>query len=133
MNEPVISVSLLIGRLCLSLVYLISGFHKGVYFHKALEEFKNAGIPFPIIAVIMTVTFHLIAASFLVFGVFVSESALALAVFTLIATWRVHNFWALPEGEERLLQSRFALAHLAVIGGLLILSVVGPGRFALMP
>ena len=133
MEEPFISFFLLIGRLCLSLVYLVSGFHKGLYFRKALNEFQEAGIPFPIIAVKMTVAFHLIAASFLVFGVFVSESALALAVFTLIATWRVHNFWDLPEGKERLLQSRFALAHLAVIGGLLILSVVGPGRFALMP
>jgi len=129
----VISVTLLIGRFCLSLVYLVSGFHKGIYFRKALEEFKNAGIPFPSTAVIVTVVFHVVAAIFLVFGVFVSEAAIALVLFTLIATWRVHNFWALPEGSERLLQSRFALAHLAVIGGLLILSVVGPGKFALMP
>ena len=132
MEEPVISVFLLIGRLCLSLVYLVSGFHKGFYFQKALNEFQNAGIPFPSIAVIVTVVFHITAASFLVFGVFVSESALVLASFTFIATWRVHNFWILPEGPERLLQSRFALAHLAVIGGLLILSVVGPGKFALV-
>jgi putative oxidoreductase len=133
MEDSVTSFSLLIGRVCLSLVYLVSGLHKGIYFEKALDEFQNAGIPFANIAVIVIVIFHIIAASFLIVGVFVSESALALAIFTFVATWRTHSFWVLPGGSERLLQSRFALAHLAVIGGLLILSVIGPGKFSLAP
>ena len=133
MEEPVISLSLLIGRVCMSLVYLVSGLHKGIYFQKALDEFQNAGIPFATIVVIVIVTFHIVAASFLIVGVFVSESALALAIFTLVATWRAHNFWVLPDGPERLLQSRFALAHLAIIGGLLVLSVIGPGDFTFAP
>lgn len=56
------------------------------------------------------------------------ESALTLAVFTLLATFIAHDFWNLS-GTDRLNQSRVAMAHLAIIGGLLLLAAAGPGRF----
>jgi len=132
MEEPFFSWFLLFGRLCLSVVYLVSGLHKGIYFEQAIAEFRAARVPLTRPAVIATVVLHVAAALGLIIGVFVRESALALAVFTLVATWRVHDFWNL-EGPERLLQSRFALAHLAVIGGLLLLAATGPGALVLIP
>jgi putative oxidoreductase len=130
-EEPLFSWLLLIGRLSLSMVYLVSGLHKGIYFEKAVIEFQSARIPFPQLTVILTVVLHIIAALCMTIGVFVQESAFALALFTLIATWRVHDFWNLQD-SDRLLQSRFALAHLAVIGGLLLLAATGPGSLVLI-
>ena len=132
MEEPIYSWFLFAGRVSLSLVYMASGLHKGIYFQKAVDEFQEARIPLTRIAVRVTVVFHIVAASCLIIGVFVPESALALAAFTLVATCRVHNFWNM-DGPERLLQSRFALAHLAVIGGLLLLAATGPGSIVLIP
>ena len=131
MEEPLYSWFLLVGRVCLSMVFLVSGVHKGIYFQKAIVEFQEARIPMTRTAVVATVVLHVVAAVCLIVGVFVRESAIALAAFTLVATWRVHDFWNM-EGPEKLLQSRFALAHLAVVGGLLVLAATGPGSIALV-
>ena len=130
MEEPLLSWFLLVGRVCLSLVYLVSGLHKGLYFQQAVDEFHAARIPLTRAAVVVTVGLHTLAALCLMAGIFVQESALTLAVFTLVATYRVHDFWNL-QGPERLLQSRFALAHLAIVGGLLLLAAAGPGTLVL--
>ena len=115
------------------MVYLVSGIHKGIYFKKAVIEFQSARVLFPQLVVILIVVLHIIAALCIIIGVLVQVSALVLALFTLIATWRVHDFWNFRDGPERLLQSRFALAHLAVVGGLLLLAATGPGLLVFLP
>ncbi len=128
MEEPWFSWCFLVGRIFLALVYLVSGIHKGIWYQKALVEFRTVRIPFVRVAVIGTVVLHIVAPVCLILGVFVLESALALAVFTLLATYIAHDFWNLS-GTDRLNQSRIAMAHVAAAGGLLLLAAAGPGRF----
>ncbi len=130
MEEPWLSWCFLFGRIALALVYLVSGIHKGIWHQKALAEFKGAGLPLVKLAVIGTVVLHIVAPICLILGIFVTEAALALAAFTLLATFIAHDFWNLS-GSARLDQSRTAMAHLAVTGGLLLLAAAGPGRFAI--
>jgi uncharacterized membrane protein YphA (DoxX/SURF4 family) len=52
---------------------------------------------------------------------------LALAVFTIVATVKVHNFWAM-QGVQRLIISRVAMANFAVVGGLLTLAAFASGK-----
>ncbi len=128
MEEPWFSWCFLVGRIVLALVYLVSGIHKGIWYQKALVEFQQVRIPFVRVAVIGTVVLHIVAPVCLILGIFVRESALALAIFTALATFIAHDFWNLS-GTDRLDQSRIALAHVAIIGGLLLLAAAGPGRF----
>lgn len=130
MDEPWFSLFLLIGRFLLALVYLVSGIHKGIWYQKAQLEFRQAGIPLVNAAIVVTVTLHLGAALLIIAGPFAREAALALVAFTTIATFMVHDFWNLS-GMDRLIQSRIALAHMAIVGGLLFLAAMGPGRFVL--
>jgi len=117
---------MLAARICLSAVYLVSGVHKSIWYAEAAEEFRQARIPLVNVALPLTIALHLIAPICLILGVFVSEAAVALALFTLIATVLVHDFWNM-EGAQRLDRSRVALANLGLIGGLLLLAAVGPG------
>ena len=130
LQEPWLSWLLLIGRVCLSLVYLVSGIHKGIWFAKAVKEFQDAKAPFLHFFLIGTIVLHLLAPVLLISGLFVMETAVTLAVFTVVATLKVHHFWNMS-GDDRLIQSRIAMTNLAVIGGLLVLAAVGPGKLVL--
>jgi len=110
---------ILFARVCLALVFLISGIHKGIWYQKAVVLPGTIGL-------------HLIASTCLILGYQTREAALALAIFTVVATLKVHAYWRLP-AEARLSRSRIFTANLAVIGGLLLLVVVGGGNFALVP
>lgn len=121
---------ILAGRCCLAAVFLVSGIHKGIWRDKAVQEFREAGVPAIGFFLPLTVALHLVAPMALVIGIFVREAALALALFTIVATTKVHCFWRM-EGTERLARSRIAMAHLAVVGGLLVLAAAGPGSLVL--
>lgn len=126
-EEPLISWLVLTARVCLAVVYLVSGLHKALHYQLAVAEFRDAGVPLTGLLLPLTIVFHVVASIALTSGVYASEAALLLAAFTAVATAWVHRFWQL-KGSEKLEQSRVALAHLAIIGGLILLAAVGPGR-----
>jgi uncharacterized membrane protein YphA (DoxX/SURF4 family) len=132
LSEPALSIFLLIVRLCLGTVYLVSGIHKGFWFRKAMKEFRAVGVKdsWVPIAVIVTVVLHLAGSLCLITGIYAREAAAVLCLFTIIATVQVHNFWTLS-GQDRLIQSRIALEHLAIVGGLILFVIVGPGMLVL--
>ena len=126
-DEPVLGWALLFARTCLAGVFLVSGVHIALYYEKAREEFQLARVPATGILLPLTILLHLIAAASLISGVYARESALLLALFTVVATVKVHCFWRMT-GPERLDRSRVALSNLAIVGGLLLLAATGPGR-----
>lgn len=129
-EEPYVSWLILAARLCLAGVFLVSGVHKALLYGKAVVEFQDARVPAIHVLLPLTIALHLLAPVALISGVLAREAALGLAVFTVIATLRVHAFWG-TRGEERLAKSRIAMAHLAVVGGLILLAAVGPGKLVL--
>ncbi len=125
-GEPAFSTAVLIGRVLLALPYLVSGIDKGLHFPRALEEFAEARAPFLRFTTAATIALHFVASICLIAGWFFTETAIALALFTAVATLRVHDFWNM-EGEERLMRSRVALANYGLVGGLILLAAVGAG------
>jgi uncharacterized membrane protein YphA (DoxX/SURF4 family) len=132
LSEPALSIVLLIVRFCLGTVYLVSGVHKGIWFPRALQEFRAAGVKDSrvVVAVIVTVALHLAGSLCLITGIYAREAAAVLCLFTIVATIQVHDFWTLT-GQDRLIQSRIALEHLAIVGGLMLFVIVGPGMLVL--
>jgi putative oxidoreductase len=120
---------LLVGRIALASVFLVSGIHKAFWYPKAVEEFKFDRIPWIPLALPATIVLHLLGSICLIVGYQTQIAALLLAVFTALATLKVHAFWRLPEAEQ-LVRSRVANANLGVVGGLLVLAAAGPGILA---
>lgn len=128
-DEPMLGWLLFSARLCLASVFLVSGIDKALFFARACDEFHQARVPATGVLLPLTILLHLIGSAGLITGVYSREMALLLALFTVIATSKVHAFWRM-EGAERLEHSRIALANLAIVGGLLMLAATGPGRLA---
>ena len=122
----------LLARISLALVFLVSSIHKTLWYKKAVEEFRAAKAPLVGATLPATIALHFVASICIVIGMYVAEAALALALFTLLATERAHGFWRF-EGADRLDRGRAALANIAVIGGLMVLAVLGPGDLAFAP
>lgn len=131
-EEPLGAWLLLVGRISLASVFLVSGIHKGVWYQKAVEEFKADRVPWIALTLPATIILHLFGSMCLIFGYETRIAALLLAAFTIVATLNVHAFWRLPK-EQQLGRSRIANANLGVFGGLLILALTGPGAIALSP
>lgn len=130
MQEPWFSIVALVARVLMAIVFLVSGIEKATNFARAIDEYEKDKVPFRHAAVVSTVVLHLAASVCLIAGWLVMEMAAALALFTLVATFIVHDFWNM-QGNERLGRSRIALANVALAGGLLLLAVVGPGNLVL--
>ena len=127
LSESVATSLQLAGRIALAAVFLVSAVHKAVWYRRAVVEFRQAGIPLIPITLPATIVLHTFAPVAIIAGVYVVEAALALALFTIAATVKVHNFWTM-QGEQRLVISRVAMANLAVAGGLLVLAASASGK-----
>jgi putative oxidoreductase len=129
-DTPMAGWLLLAGRILIALVFLVSGVHKAIWYRKAAEEFTADDIPLASISLPGTIVLHISGATCLILGLYTQLAAIGLAVFTLLATYKVHGFWRF-EGIDRLINSRIFLANLAVVGGLMYIAALGPGHYAL--
>jgi putative oxidoreductase len=121
MEETYVTWLDLLGRIAMAGVFLVSAVHKLVWYQKAIDEFRKEKIPLIPVSLPITILLHFAAPVCLILDIYVVEAALALAVFTLLATLTVHHFWTM-EGEQRLIISRVAMANVAIAGGLLALA-----------
>ena len=126
LDNSIAPLLMLAARLCLALVFLVSGLHKAFCYQKAVLEFQRDRIPAISLILPGTITLHLLASVCLIAGYQTREAALALAIFTAVATLKVHAYWRLPK-DQQLARSRVFTANIAIIGGLLLLAAVGPG------
>lgn len=120
----------LIGRILLGLMFFIGGIGKVTGYAGTVAYATKAGLPMPDISVGIGAAIEIIAPLMLLVGFKVRWAALALIVFTLVATFFFHNYWTM-EGAARMTNQITLLKNLAVVGGLLMLIVAGPGRYSM--
>ena len=113
---------LLVARICVAVVYLYSGIDKIVNWPWSIAFIKGLRLPQAPIVLAGTIVTQLLGSLAILSGVF----------FTVVATLVAHNPVGL-KGEEFRRQMTLSLEHLAIVGGLLLIAVVGPGAYALRP
>ena len=113
----------LIARLCLAAVFLYSGVDKLTHWRASIEEVRSDGLPWPAAFAGATVFTQLVGGCLVATGFFAWLGALLLAGFTVAATLVGHRFW-LRRGSEFAHELTTSLEHVAIVGGLLLLSVL---------
>jgi uncharacterized membrane protein YphA (DoxX/SURF4 family) len=118
-----IEYGFLIARLCLAAVFLYSGVDKLWHWRSSIEEVKGDRLPWPAAFVGATVFTQLVGGCFVATGLLAWLGALVLAAFTVAATVVGHRFW-LRRGAEFRHELTTSLEHVAIVGGLLLLSLL---------
>jgi uncharacterized membrane protein YphA (DoxX/SURF4 family) len=120
----VIEYGFAIARLFLAAVFLYSAVDKLWHWRSSVEEVRGDGLPWPAAFAGATVFTQLVGGCLVATGLLAWLGALLLAGFTVAATLLGHRFWP-RRGAEFRHELTTSLEHVAIVGGLLLLSLLG--------
>lgn len=117
------------GRLLLAVLFLPAGIGKITGFTGTVGYIASAGLPLPQLAALFALTVEVAGGMALLLGFGTRVAALALALFTLVAAFIFHGYWAVAANQQ-FMQSLLFFKNLALAGGLLTLAAWGPGAWS---
>jgi len=120
----------LVGRLLLAALFLPAGIGKITGFAGTVGYIASAGLPLPTVGALVAIVVEVVGSAALIAGYGTRLAALVLALFTLVASFFFHAFWAVPAEQQFVTQLLF-FKNIAVVGGLLTLSAWGAGAWSL--
>ena len=113
----------LIGRVLLSAIFIAAGVQKFFGYDGTLAYMAKYGVPGVLLPGVIAIEFF--GGLAILFGLGARLAALALAGFTIVAALLFHRDFADP------MMIAMFMKNLAIAGGLLLLFVNGPGRYAI--
>ena len=119
----------LVCRILIALLFIPAGFGKISGFAGTVGYATSVGMPMPTVAVAVGLLIELLGGLALLFGFGTRIAALALAVFTLAASFFFHAYWALP-ADQQMMQQLLFFKNVAVTGGLLAFAAFGAGAWS---
>jgi len=120
----------LVGRLLLAMLFLPAGIGKLAGFAGTVGYIASVGLPMPSMAAAIALIIEIVGSVALITGFGTRIAALILAVFTLVASFFFHAYWAVPADQQLVTQLLF-MKNIAVVGGLLTLAAWGAGAWSL--
>jgi len=129
MNKTALNALDLAGRLLLVALFLPAGIGKLTGFAGTVGYISSVGLPLPSVAAALAAVVEIGGALALLFGFGTRLAALALAGFTLVASFFFHAYWAVP-ADQAFVQQLMFFKNIAVTGGLLVLAAHGAGAWS---
>ncbi|MBL8337436.1 MAG: DoxX family protein [Rhodoferax sp.] len=129
MNNPFQNFLTLAGRLLLALLFLPAGLMKIGGFAGTVGYIGSMGLPLPTLGAILAIIVEVGGGLALLAGFGTRLAAVALALFTLVATVVFHAYWAVP-ADQAMVQQLMFFKNFAVVGGLLVLAAYGAGALS---
>lgn len=120
----------LVGRLLLAALFLPAGIGKITGFAGTVGYIASAGLPLPTVGALVAIVVEVVGSAALIAGYGTRLAAFVLALFTLMASFFFHAYWAVPADQQFVTQLLF-FKNIAVVGGLLTLSAWGAGAWSL--
>ena len=130
MSKNLSSALSFIGRVLFVLLFLPAGIGKITGFAGTVGYINSFGLPAPELATVVALLVEILGSLCLLAGYQTRIASIVLAVFTLVATFFFHNYWAAPADQAFVAQLLF-FKNIAVVGGLLILAAQGAGDWSL--
>jgi putative oxidoreductase len=125
-----IAIVTVVARLLLAAMFVLSGISKFGDLTGTAGYIASGGLPFPMVLAVLVGLLELIGGLALVVGFQARWAALALGVFTLLASVFFHQFWAVPAAQQMVQQLLF-MKNMAVAGGMFMVVALGAGAFSI--
>ncbi len=119
----------LAGRILISQIFLMSGFHKIFAWEQTAGYMASKGMPMIPLFLLGAIVFELAGGLAVLTGFMARTGALLLIIFMIPTTLIFHNFWAL-EGMDQQIQMIMFMKNLAIMGGLFFVLSFGAGPLA---
>jgi putative oxidoreductase len=121
---------IVIGRVLLALMFILSGFNKLTNLAGTAGYIASGGLPLPMLLAVVVGALELVGGIAIAVGFQTRWAALALGLFTLLASVLFHRFWAVP-ADQAFVQQLMFMKNLSVAGGLFIVAALGAGPASL--
>lgn len=119
----------LIARLLMAALFLPAGIAKLTGFEGTVGYITSVGLPAPTLAALAALVLEIVGGAALIVGLGTRFAALALAFFTLVASFIFHAYWSVPADQVFVTQLLF-FKNIAVAGGLMALAAFGAGAWS---
>jgi putative oxidoreductase len=119
------SAAILVGRVLLSILFILSGFAKLTSIAGTAQWFGSIGLPMPTVVAVVAGLVELLGGLAILVGFKTRIVAVVLAIFTLAATAIAHLNFA-DQMQMLMLQK-----NLGLTGGFLLLAVIGAGAYSI--
>jgi len=127
----------LLARALITTVFIIFGYQQftniaGYTANPNIVKFSGmiGGILAPVVIAYLVAAIDLLGGLCVLVGFKTRCASIALIIFVILTLFVAHNFWVM-EGATRIGNQVNFYKNLAIIGGLLLIFVHGPGRFSI--
>lgn len=120
----------LVARILMASIFISAGFSKILGFDGVTAYIASKGLPMPMIIAGLTVALEILGGLAIIVGYKARIAGLLLGLFSILAAFIFHNFWAFPP-EQVYLQNIMFMKNLSMAGGLFLLTVFGTGGYSI--
>ena len=119
------SAAILVGRIFLSIMFIVAGFGKLTAIAGTAGWFAAIGLPVPTATAVVVGLVELVGGIAILVGYQTRIAAIVLALFTVVATLIAH----LDLSDQT--QQLFFMKNLSITGGFLVLAAIGAGALSI--
>ncbi|WP_176053178.1 DoxX family protein [Paraburkholderia caribensis] len=122
------NVVLLLGRVCLSVLFLWGGSMKLISYGAFVGYLTGKGVPAPTFFALPAIASELVGGLMLALGIQTRFVAAYLALYTLFTAFVGHPFWTFTDPKVRYDMTIHFWKNIAIVGGFLSVAAAGAGK-----
>lgn len=125
-------LAFLIGRILYGGFFIVMGMNHFTKVSGMTAYAASKGVPFAGPAVVVTGLMIVLGGLGIITGMYVQLAVFLIVLFLFVVTLVMHNFWAISDEQEKMLQMVHFLKNLALLGaGLMALSIPTPWSYGI--
>jgi uncharacterized membrane protein YphA (DoxX/SURF4 family) len=118
------SIIFILGRILFGGYFIMSGYNHFKHHGMLTGYAQSKGVPMPALAVWVTGLMMLLGGLGILFWVYLQASIILLAVFLLVTTFTMHQYWKITDPMQRMGEMVNFNKNMALLGVLLILLAI---------